>query len=704
MRTRPPASSSSSSSRSKPQQPADVGVGQRSLVQQTFGAPANTEGMTSGGVPVLMAPSHGKRKADSDAPEDPNKRAKKDGDGGGGNDGGSDVEMTGEEDGFPYRITSQIATIAPGPPASAHNTVPYAPIGDHKRPGQAYVGSVLTAGQGKDKAPIAIANQYAAEAFDSPADARERFALVVGVNQMDSVTQPQLTQQNALAAQAAQIGGVQAFPATAFHQLWQPVWVTTEGAPANIEDVRTAAETHTEEARGEEARVAKPDILPVGPLRTAVLRQTHDPVTALNQRFNDVYVHVGDGDAVNLKAKATPADPERGLFNRYDDVLGDARDRNGGQAPMLATGGYRFRVDNRFVPDAEHNADPHAGDAGKVTPQTAATAELSMRIRQGVGTINPSVPYMPEPNLLIHSSKSELETTNFGTGNNDESRKLTESVMGRKPQAADARRDMAFDTRAALYTDGGRFDRATIKSAPGAAHGETTVSGLFNGPQANASRRTITGGAWQKTMATKYSDKIFDVAKVYMPSDLLKETAGDAASLDDPQILAQARPYLAQFTTAVNAIDAAMHRAFEMANMNADTQAVTNELNALPAVQVGQVSQAVFGDQATLKDALVKYAGSLRSYRDKEAARLTKAPERRPRDVARPEAEQRIKDILAMCKAAGIEIAKFLHDFHPQAAQPHLAQPQPAQPPPTQPSTSAPAHEPNAMQVDHPTV
>jgi hypothetical protein len=440
-----------------------------------------------------------------------------------------------ERAGFHYSIaTGEVGSLGDAAAPVSNAVQPIAPSGP-RQPGPAYVGSVITVAKGKDKKPVDVARQYEAEAFDTPAEARNRFALVVGVNRMESVTSHDGGQAE-LATEA--MAGVQAFtgfPTTAFLRLWRPVWIDDDTGAAGVPlDTVRAAATRFPDAATEAEKHRPP--APVGPMRTATAH--HASTTQyrqdLQQRFDDVYVQVGDADAVNLKAKATPADPERGLFNRYDQVIGDAKQRTG-QSPLIATGGYRFRVDDKYAAyhGGQTHPDPHAGEAGKVAPQTAKAADLDMKVREAAATVHPGVPYMPEPNLLVHSS--QVDKADFGPAQNDESRALVRSIADGKPSVAWARQNMVFDTRAALYTDGKRFNEAMLAgdAATGYGAGKTDAKGLFNATrtaQSMAPNRPMGNMLLRETFTKGAMDgRVHDMRQAYTPH-VLRGFEGDDES------------------------------------------------------------------------------------------------------------------------------------------------------------------------------
>jgi hypothetical protein len=451
--------------------------GKQSLVEKELGGPKG---------------SGSKRKADDDHGDSGGGS----GHGGGDDRGGKRATGTGGLTEFPYKINVETLGKLTDATAVVKNALQPLPAKMPKDKGPGYVGSIITTASGKDKTPLAVAKQYEAEAFDKPKDARDRFALVVGVNRMQSVVDADGGLGDLKTQSTTGVTSFQGFPLAAFMRLWEPQWVNkTTNAPVETAIVRSAARNHEADARAAEAVRPRPPA-PVGPMRTetAAHPDTTGYLGKMEQHFENVYLHVGDSDAVNLKAKATnePGEQARGLFDRYDDVLGQHQQAHGGNSPLLATGGYRFRVDNDYTEyhgGATH-ADPHAGDAGKVAPMTAESAALDMDVRQTMAKTNPNVPYMPEPNLLVHSSVAQH--ADFGKTNTGESRALVKSIAANapepqakgKPPPEWARDNMVFDNRAALYTDGKRFNKAMIgedeDKTTGYGAGATDVKGLTN--------------------------------------------------------------------------------------------------------------------------------------------------------------------------------------------------------------------------------
>ncbi len=342
----------------------------------------------------------------------------------------------------------------------------------------AYVATVPTPGTGKDKTPAALAAQYAAEAFDTPADASRRLALMVSANTLDSVTEPEDASTQRLHGLAAQAQAVDTFRMGVTGFKFRVRWNDQQGDAvdeAALDQVRTNAQespANTFAAGQQESAASKAGLVNTARNRAHTFHGTTEAVAHLRQRFNRVYIHVGDPDAVNLKAKRDPnnaAEQPSGLFDRLDPVVQ--------QGPALASGGYRFRAG-----PPNPATDPHRGGAGNAGAQAAATSELDMRVRGAVTAVDPWAAYFPEPNLAIRSD-IPLGDQPFGVGG-PEWPQLYQSA------AAHLVGGLEFDPRAAVYTDAGRWEQDVVGNAlHGAAHGRgmTSPAALFDPMRAKQS-------------------------------------------------------------------------------------------------------------------------------------------------------------------------------------------------------------------------
>lgn len=707
-----------------------LSAGKSSAIHDSFGV-VGSSSAAQDGESEEAPPARSKRKRDAGGASS-NKQAR----GKGKKAGGASAARDAEADGFGFEVdTKKHGSFAHDASAAKSNGV-HTPPGA-KQDGNAYVGNVITVARGKDKKPADVARQYQAEAFDDPAQAASRFALVVGVNYMESVLSPQQTQTADLDAAVNGVSTFQAFPLTAFRRQWRPTWKHTSGAnkdrEASIDTVRAAAAAHSAEAR-EQEQIAKTTLAPVGPMRTATTQQpaTQQYLQGLSARYNSTYVHIGDADAVNLKAPPVGPNGDRGLFDRYDDAIARAKGPNNAKNPQLISGGYLFRVDNKYLGPDEQHADPHAGLAGKVAPQTAESAQLDMGVRQGLAKVSPASVYLPEPNLLIRGDVAKH--ANFGKKNNDESKHLAVSLARQddkrfksdtKVPEAWAEDNIALDTDAALYTDGGRFDKEMAfdgEAVNDYGRGKTDIAGLTHptrNPQSVARSRVL-GNAIahmsgnmaailsamlpQRLLGFEQDDE--DKKKKKKPEDLL------AHERQAQQRLASARAQLAQFEGIAlniqNAITSLIEndaipplpekentrqqgRESEDAKKLAKAEAATRHKTAMAAHKTAMHTQRELGMDHANTNALV--TGNAMTPQALSALLVRAASSAKNFDA------DKLPRVLNMCREAATATAQFLATYYPQEAMLANATAA-AQLPPVASSSTASAPSPNAMQVD----
>ena len=219
------------------------------------------------------------------------------------------------------------------------------------------------------------------------------------------------------------------------------------GARTNktVAEVRAALDgaTNPGTAQATAERLAKEAGLPAGVPNGARNLVRAMPQTAawsgtFTARGYVPYVHVGDADAVTLKATKNPdgTGDEQSLFSRYDNLVAAHADAT------VLSGGYRFAhrpppadpappeavpvvaEEGGAVPEAVAEAPPerypHAAGAGgdaealmARTEQAVKTSELDMTVRaamQGSGV----TPYLPEPNLIVRADMYNAPDVGFG--------------------------------------------------------------------------------------------------------------------------------------------------------------------------------------------------------------------------------------------------------------------------------------------------
>ncbi len=301
----------------------------------------------------------------------------------------------------------------------------------------AYVGNVPTIPK---KSPETIAKQYLAQGFSNPADAKSRFSLVIGVNTYDDLA-------GTNAAGLKKSVGWKGFPLGVFGFLWRPQW--SDGKTnLSFNDARQlyqqSAPPVKEAITQSENKWAKDQaVIPIGAIRDAIISHdfTKRFTAALQAKFKNVYVHTGDDDAVSLKAE-----PSEGfkinattivthLFDRYDALLKNAGD----DLPVIASGGYRFRIKT----PAGYSVEPRT--------LTTIANDLDMAIRKAMGRINPETVYFPEPNTIIKATGNEL-TAIFDRGGQEGDRMVKTLLRRRGGQSK-----TMFDERVAIVTDSARF-------------------------------------------------------------------------------------------------------------------------------------------------------------------------------------------------------------------------------------------------------
>jgi hypothetical protein len=268
-------------------------------------------------------------------------------------------------------------------------------------------------------------------------------------NREDKPFLPLAQQDSELAAASTnQADDIDAFAAAAGKTFWRRRWrMGPVGARINktVAEVRAALDgaTNPGTAQATAERLAKDAGLPPGVPNGArnlvrAMPQTAEWSGTFSELGYAPYVHVGDADAVTLKATENTdgTGDERSLFSRYDDLVADHA------GAIVLSGGYRFAhrpppaalappeavpvvaEEGAAVPEAVAEAPPepypHAAGAGgdaealmARTQQAVKTSELDMSVRaamQGSGV----TPYLPEPNLIVRAEMYNAPGVGFG--------------------------------------------------------------------------------------------------------------------------------------------------------------------------------------------------------------------------------------------------------------------------------------------------
>jgi hypothetical protein len=295
-----------------------------------------------------------------------------------------------------------------------------------ERPGRlplhtpAYVGNVISTASAKDKTAGQVASQYAAEGFQNPTDPQYRFALVYLANRENKPWEPLAAQRDELnersVTSAASFNG---FPVTGAYSLWNRNW-ELNGVAKTPDEIRTALARATDRVAADTAiaqaarQVSWPKSQVPNLARNAV---KNIPATAnyLN-RFGELgynaFAHVGDADAVSLRAPAVEGqDAPTGLFNRFDTAIA-----GNGHAKAIS-GGYRFAK----RPEVGHGAPSHSSGADLAgenlmarTNQVIESTKLDTAVRGAMAEGHPMAPYYPEPNLIVAADMYRDPTVDFG--------------------------------------------------------------------------------------------------------------------------------------------------------------------------------------------------------------------------------------------------------------------------------------------------
>jgi hypothetical protein len=164
-----------------------------------------------------------------------------------------------------------------------------------------------------------------------------------------------------------------------------------------------------------------------------------------NTSSGDVYVHLGDADAMDLRVLGTNeidvtsifGKLEMPMFTGYDKIIQNLKDSARGKKPAIVSGGYRFQV------------SPAVGGADQLR---AIANQMDQEFRQAVGQIDPRVLYFPEPNTLVKLQGDKIEVS-FGVGYKEGETMMKSLIEKRSLQE----KHLVWDNSAGLTTLGDRF-------------------------------------------------------------------------------------------------------------------------------------------------------------------------------------------------------------------------------------------------------
>jgi hypothetical protein len=366
------------------------------------------------------------------------------------------------------------------------------------RPAISYVATVPST---PGKNPVQIAQLYGQQGFENGyEEALERFSLVIGINTYENLDKDNDKSVNDTVASISW----SEYPLAIFGFVWMPLWREKGGSNVGIEEVREKY-FHNLEKSGkdmirqyEQKNATSQAVIPYGRIRDFIKnsRYTNDLVKALQSRSNEVYLHIGDDDAVSFMApqgKGIQIDANKivfSLFSRYDSVL-EERKTTKGEYPAIASGGYEFRL------------KIEGGDVTNENELTAIASQLDLAIRTAMAGVDPETVYFPEPNTLIRVDESRTYIhASFG-GGAQEGQSIVKDMIRRRGMP-----DIVFDRRAVIATSSKRFtleggNEVTTPVTEGRLKEFTSedIQSLFNLTQSHAKART-----WNDRVISKYPD------------------------------------------------------------------------------------------------------------------------------------------------------------------------------------------------------
>lgn len=271
----------------------------------------------------------------------------------------------------------------------------------------AYVANVPTTGSEKNKTPAQLIPLYR-EGLGELQSA-DNFCLVIGLNRKkpDSTEEFQILKDELIALSVA-IEKLNDFPVAVYGFFWQA------------------------------------DAVPFGEIRDAIKTYTYetDVMGVLHRDFNDVYLHVGDPDALSLSTvRGKP------LFEQFTgSLLGQDTRRQ--PSPDVVGGGFTFEV----------GAKP-----GMVKHELVKSAiDISMAMQDRTGIVEQRFPYISEANMFIRSSE-RAKNASFGQGK-AEAKNFLESLGTEQPISVLHDASLAIVTDAQRLTE--KFEVATIAEEP----------------------------------------------------------------------------------------------------------------------------------------------------------------------------------------------------------------------------------------------
>lgn len=379
----------------------------------------------------------------------------------------------------------------------------------------AYIAQVPTHVGGEP--PAAVAAKYEREAFDDPSHAQDRLRLAVGVNSYRDVAD---ANRGAVADLVKAASSKVRMAAVGF--LWEPMWQKTimaEGQPVATQTMKASDVAADPDARSLGASyfsrkemdrstgVTRQGKVPYGRIRDHIKnhRLTVQLTAELYNVYKNVFVHVGDDDAKQLKEKPGRGVGTRdggealGLLSRYDAILDQEQGQGQEQAQedtpaLLASGGYEFR---------RQGEGGDIADGSEAAEITLMANRLDREIRVILASeLGPLAVYFPEPNTIYRVTEENTrldegqdevpifhdpnDTTGGGSG---ESQQMVANLLRLNPDGR-----AVYDPRASVVTEtSGRFaegEGTYAKHLQAGTVDPTLIKHLVGQNQSHASRHT----------------------------------------------------------------------------------------------------------------------------------------------------------------------------------------------------------------------
>lgn len=292
-----------------------------------------------------------------------------------------------------------------------------------------------------------IYNRYKKDGFEDIEDAKQRFGLVIGQNDSQSLDTAEFTAQTSAMQTRGASFSSDSFPVRVHSFFWQPFWKKVDSKNTKSE-VKGETKLSYQQAKplydqldrdksqgpeelaayniakAENQRRGRRNNIPFGRVRDEIKNSpsTRELLALFTPpQFDNAYIHWGDADAKSLRSKTAGAGSTdeqtrvlfqqdsqvigQALFNRYDTIINSYADN---EKPLLIFGGVEFRLKLR-----NNEIDP--AQYARVLAQ-----ELDMQVRKALVARHPEAVYPNDQNLLIHATgnKTAFDIAS-GSGRNE---------------------------------------------------------------------------------------------------------------------------------------------------------------------------------------------------------------------------------------------------------------------------------------------